>query len=312
MLWWSRLSRLREFFLPLGASAMPCCRPAEMAVPLASLSACSSSLTRAVDHILTFKPRTSSCQATGQLWSPLSWCFFCCKSPSYMQKASQDRVCFANSTGWHTSKKVASLIYCLKAQCTDTGPNSPSTDPVTPRSRQGSHHSTNCAVTGMAGPAKAEGEPYDSHSRGVRLTARPSGRGTRFDLYRLGTAQRALSPLHHVAHRVALHDTYSLIPCAGQVASIKAGAQPLKGRMTGGFLLALQFLAAGLNQPIRNEVTGFQRSKCETPYASPRSPAQLYRLRSLVHPVCEALDARQVIYLPQRDAIASVLVCDAR
>ena len=57
---------------------------------------------------------------------------------------SQGRICSDNFTCCHTEIEVADQIFHLtQSQYTDTGPTSPSTDPITPDARQGSHWSAN-------------------------------------------------------------------------------------------------------------------------------------------------------------------------
>ena len=45
-------------------------------------------------------------------------------------------------------------FYLTQSQYTDTGPTSPSTDPITPGAWQGSHWSAHFEVTGMTRPRK--------------------------------------------------------------------------------------------------------------------------------------------------------------
>ena len=45
-------------------------------------------------------------------------------------------------------------FYLTQSQYTDTGPTSPSADPTTPGTWQGSHWSANLEVTGMTRPRK--------------------------------------------------------------------------------------------------------------------------------------------------------------
>ena len=55
----------------------------------------------------------------------------------------------------HTETEVAEqTFYLTQSQYTDTGPTSPSTDPVTPGAWKGSHWSANFEVTGMTRPGK--------------------------------------------------------------------------------------------------------------------------------------------------------------
>ena len=68
---------------------------------------------------------------------------------------SQGRICSDNFTCCHTEIKVADPTFHLtRSQHTDTGPTSPSTDPITPGAWQGSHWSANFEVTGMTRPRK--------------------------------------------------------------------------------------------------------------------------------------------------------------
>ena len=57
---------------------------------------------------------------------------------------SQGRICIDNFTCCHTEIEVADHTFHLtQSQYTDTGPTSPSTDPIAPGAWQGSHWSTN-------------------------------------------------------------------------------------------------------------------------------------------------------------------------
>ena len=57
---------------------------------------------------------------------------------------SQGRTCLDNCTCYHTETEVADpTFYLTQSQYTDTGPTSPSTDPITPGASQGSHWSAN-------------------------------------------------------------------------------------------------------------------------------------------------------------------------
>ena len=71
---------------------------------------------------------------------------------------SQGRICSDNLTCCHTETEVADqTFYLALSQCTDTGPTSPSADPITPGAWQGSHWSANFLVTGMTRPRKKSG-----------------------------------------------------------------------------------------------------------------------------------------------------------
>ena len=63
---------------------------------------------------------------------------------------SQRRICSDNFTCCHTEIEVADpTFYLTQSQYTDTGPTSPSADPIMPGAWQGSHWSANFSVTGM-------------------------------------------------------------------------------------------------------------------------------------------------------------------
>ena len=66
---------------------------------------------------------------------------------------SQGRICSDNLTCCHTEIEVANqTFYLTQAQYTDTGPTSPSADPITLGAWQGSHWSANFKVTGINRP----------------------------------------------------------------------------------------------------------------------------------------------------------------
>ena len=55
----------------------------------------------------------------------------------------------------HAEIEATDQTCCLtRSQYTDTGPASPSTDPITPSTWQGNHWSTNFYVSGLTGPGK--------------------------------------------------------------------------------------------------------------------------------------------------------------
>ena len=87
---------------------------------------------------------------------------------------SQGRICSDNFMCCHTEMEVADHTFFLtQSQYTDTGPTSPSADPITPGAWQGSQWSANFSVTGMTRPGKiplqAGFEPRIFRSRGGRL-----------------------------------------------------------------------------------------------------------------------------------------------
>ena len=63
-------------------------------------------------------------------------------------------------------------FYLTQSQYTDTGPTSPSADPITPGAWQGSHCSANFEVTGMTRPRKNPG------ASGIRTRDLPLSRRT--------------------------------------------------------------------------------------------------------------------------------------
>ena len=79
---------------------------------------------------------------------------------TYQQHASvsQGRICSDKLTCCHTEMEVADqTFYLTQSQNTDTGPSSPSADPITPGAWQGSHWSANFEVTGITRPRKNPG-----------------------------------------------------------------------------------------------------------------------------------------------------------
>ena len=63
---------------------------------------------------------------------------------------SQGRICTDDFMCCHTGTEVADpTFYLAQSQYTDTGPTSPSADPITPGAWQSSHRSANFEVTGM-------------------------------------------------------------------------------------------------------------------------------------------------------------------
>ena len=97
-----------------------------------------------------------------------------CLMPKHHVSVSQGRICLDNCTCCHTEIKVEDQISSLiQSQYTDTGPTSPSTDPITPSAWQGSHWSFDFEVTGTTRPgnipAQAGFEARIFRSRGGRL-----------------------------------------------------------------------------------------------------------------------------------------------
>ena len=78
-----------------------------------------------------------------------------CLTSQQQASVSQGRICSDNLTCCHTEIEVADpTFYLTQSQYTDTGPTSPSADPITPGAWQGSHWSANFEVTGMTRPRK--------------------------------------------------------------------------------------------------------------------------------------------------------------
>ena len=76
---------------------------------------------------------------------------------------SQGRIRTVNFTCCHTEIEVADETFCLtQSQYTDTGPTSPSADPIMPSAWQGSQWSGNFEVTGMTRPRQNSQSKRDS------------------------------------------------------------------------------------------------------------------------------------------------------
>ena len=117
----------------------------------------------------------------GCLWSKLlakcileyvCWLLACLTSQQHTS-APQGRICSDNFTCCHTETEVADQTFFLtQSQYTDTGPTSPSADPIMPGAQQGSHWSANFVITGITRPGKipaqARIEPQVCRSRGGR------------------------------------------------------------------------------------------------------------------------------------------------
>ena len=101
--------------------------------------------------------------------------FVGCLTSQQHASVSQGRICSDKFTRCHTEIEVADPTFHLtQSQYTDTGPTSPSTDPIAPGAWQGSHWSANFEVAGMTRPQKkipwrVGFEPGIFHCRGGRL-----------------------------------------------------------------------------------------------------------------------------------------------
>ena len=97
-----------------------------------------------------------------------------CLTSQQHATVSQGRICSDNFTCCHNEIEVADqAFYLTQSQYTDTGPTSPSADPMMPDACQRSHWSVNFEVTGLTRPRKilsqAGFEPRIFRSRGGRL-----------------------------------------------------------------------------------------------------------------------------------------------
>ena len=105
-----------------------------------------------------------------------------CLTSQQHVSVSQGRVCSENFTCCYTEIEVADQTFHLtQQQYTDTGPTSPSTDPITPGAWQGRHCSANFQVTGMTRPlkksrCKRDSNPGSSAFEEDALTTRPTRR----------------------------------------------------------------------------------------------------------------------------------------
>ena len=81
-------------------------------------------------------------------WARRSLWFVClfvgCLTSQQQASVSQGRICSDNCTCCHTEIEVADqTFYLTQSQYTDTGPTSPSADPISPGAWQGNHWSAN-------------------------------------------------------------------------------------------------------------------------------------------------------------------------
>ena len=71
-------------------------------------------------------------------------CLLACLMSQQHASVSQGRICSDKFTCCHTETEVADqTFYLTQSQYTDTGPTSPSADPISPGAWQGSHWSAN-------------------------------------------------------------------------------------------------------------------------------------------------------------------------
>ena len=96
---------------------------------------------RVCPHVTVYVWKDGGC--SGEVWR-----FVCllvgCLTSQQQASVSQGRICLDNFTCCHNEKEVADqTFYLTQSQYTDTGPTSPSADPITPGAWQGSHWSAN-------------------------------------------------------------------------------------------------------------------------------------------------------------------------
>ena len=96
-----------------------------------------------------------------------------CLTSQQQASVSRGRICSDNFTCCRTEIEVADPTFHLtQSQYTDTGPTSPSADPIkTPGAWQGSHWSANFEVTGMTRPRKKSRRKRDSNPGSSALEA---------------------------------------------------------------------------------------------------------------------------------------------
>ena len=86
------------------------------------------------------------------------WLFVGCLTSQQHASVSQRWICKGKFTCCDTKIEVEDqTFYLTQSQCTDTGPTSPSADPIMPGAWQGGHWSSNFLVTGMTRPRKYPG-----------------------------------------------------------------------------------------------------------------------------------------------------------
>ena len=101
------------------------------------------------------KPTNGGEQAYKWRWTCL---LVGCLTSQQHASVSQGRSCSDNFTCCHTEIEATDqTFYLTQSQYTDTGPTSPSADPTTPGTWQGSHWSAKFWVTGMTRPKKNPG-----------------------------------------------------------------------------------------------------------------------------------------------------------
>ena len=105
---------------------------------------------------LLMRPMTDCIACTARLSGEGCRCCLLVASLTSLQHPciSQGQICSDNCTCCHTEIEVDQTLYLTQPRYTDTGPASPSPDPITPGTWQGSNWSTNFSVSGMTRPRK--------------------------------------------------------------------------------------------------------------------------------------------------------------
>ena len=108
--------------------------------------------------------------------SSIVCCLLACLTSQQHASVSQGRICSDNCTCCHNEIGAADqTFYLVQSQCTDTGPTSPSTDPITSTAWRGSHGSANVEVTGMTRPDKIPARQNPCPTKSLRKQESNSG-----------------------------------------------------------------------------------------------------------------------------------------
>ena len=87
---------------------------------------------------------TSPFRGVWQRQDSAKGCGYCCSESQKHARVSQGRICSDNCTCCYTETTAAhQTSYLIQSQYTDTGPTSPSADPIAPGAWQGSRRNTN-------------------------------------------------------------------------------------------------------------------------------------------------------------------------
>ena len=98
-----------------------------------------------------------------------------CLTSQQHASVSQGWICYDSFTCCHTEIEVAGQTFHLtQSQYTNTGPTSPSTDPITPGTWQGSHWSHWYDSTPEKSWRKRDSNPRSSALEADTLTTRPT------------------------------------------------------------------------------------------------------------------------------------------